>query len=157
MKRQPHLRSPADPGFSYKDYPFYLLSRASGQYNAQMGQALKSLGLDQGEWRILLVLMEHESIGVARLAERIVTNLSTTTRIIQRLERAQHVASEQSGSDARIKNVWITDTGRALVDDSRIVAANIFVQAFEGVDAKSMETFSAVLKQIDANLLPGAR
>lgn len=153
MTKPPHLRSPADPGFSYQDYPFYLLSRASGQYNAQMERALKALGLDQGQWRILLVLMEHDSLGVARLSEKVVFKLSTTTRIVQRLERAGLVSSETSEVDARIKNVSITQAGKALVDDTRTVASNVFAQAFQGLDAETVEAFSTVLQHIDANLL----
>lgn len=155
MIKSPNLRSPADPDFSYKDYPFYLLSRASRQYNVQMESALKARGLDQGQWRILLVLMEHESIGVARLAEKVVFKLSTTTRIVQRLEKAGLISCAQSAQDARIKNVSITPAGRKAVEDSRAAAATVFNQAFDTLDAKTAETFCAVLEHIDASLLSG--
>lgn len=153
MTNAHNLRSPADPDFSYQDYPFYLLSRASSQYNARMEQALKSIGLDQSGWRILLVLMEHDSIGVARLSEKVVTKLSTTTRIIQRLEGKGFVSSVQSQSDARIKNVSITQAGQDKVNESRGVAASVFAQAFSGLDAQEIETFCKVLQQIDTALL----
>lgn len=156
MKKPPTLRSPADPAFSYKTYPFYLLSRASGQYNVQMESALKARGLDQGQWRILLVLMEHDSIGVARLAEKVVFKLSTTTRIIQRLEKAGFISSIQSAQDARIKNVSITPAGKAAVEASRAAAAAVFNQAFEGLDARTVEAFCKALEHIDAALLGGA-
>jgi hypothetical protein len=38
---------PASEDFSYRTYPFHLLSLASGRYNAAMERALRAVGMDQ--------------------------------------------------------------------------------------------------------------
>ena len=147
-----HSADPTDPAFRFADYPFYLLSRASGRYNAEMEKALKSLGLDQGRWRVLIVLCEADSLGIAQIADTIVYKLSTTTRIVQRLQQAGLVTSRPSASDARVTAVSITPTGRGLVDRSRTIARNVFRTAFADVPDRAVDSFCDVLRAIDANL-----
>ena len=147
-----HNADPTDPAFRFADYPFYLLSRASGRYNAEMEKALKSLGLDQGRWRVLIVLCEVDQLGTAQIADTIVYKLSTTTRIVQRLQHAGLVSSRPSSSDARVTSVSITPAGRALVDRSRVIARNVYRAAFADVPDRAVDALCEVLRAIDANL-----
>ena len=146
------LLDPAEPGFDYRRYPFYLLARAAGRYNRRMEASLKALGLDQGSWRVLIVLCEHEALGVAQIAEIVVYKLSTTTRIVQRLLRAGLVTCEPSRTDGRVTTVTITEEGRVLVDRSRPTARDVFGAALDGVSREDVETLCTVLAAIDNNL-----
>lgn len=152
MTDTPKRRAPDAPDFDYQTYPFYLLSRASGRYNAAMEAALKPLDLDQARWRILLVLAQHEWLGTQEIARKVIYKLSTTTRMVQRLERDGFVTTEQSEADGRIRNVAITATGQRLVDKSRPLAATVFQTAFEGTQGQDMEAFCNTLARVDTNL-----
>lgn len=152
MNKHAKTLGPVTPGFDYQSYPFYLLSRASGRYNAAMEAALKPLDLDQARWRILLVLTQHEALGTQEIANKVVYKLSTTTRMVQRLERDGFVTTQQSQADGRIRNVRITAQGRSIVDKSRPLAQGVYEVAFEGITAADIATFTQVLKTIDDSL-----
>lgn len=149
-----HAPSPGPdaPGFDYQSYPFYLLSRASGRYNAAMEDALKPIGLDQARWRILLVLTQHDTLGTQEIAKSVVYKLSTTTRMVQRLERDGYVTTRQSDKDGRIRNVAITAAGQTIVDQSRPLAQRVYDAAFEGLAQADVHAFKQVLKAIDETL-----
>ncbi|MEM1019910.1 MAG: MarR family transcriptional regulator [Pseudomonadota bacterium] len=156
MSDDVRLSGPVSPDFDYAAYPFYLLSRAAGRYNAAMEAALRPFGLDQARWRILIVLVQHDQLGTQDIARKVVYKLSTTTRVIQRLEGAGLVKTLQSSKDGRITNVHITEAGRALVDKTRDAANTVFKAAFEGVPAKDIDVMCAQLKNIDERLRPDA-
>ncbi|MEM7568472.1 MAG: MarR family transcriptional regulator [Pseudomonadota bacterium] len=143
---------PSDSDFDYQTYPFYLLSRASGRYNAAMEAALKPLDLDQARWRILLVLAQHEALGTQEIARKVVYKLSTTTRMVQRLERDGYVITRQSDADGRIRNVAITEAGHRVVDQSRPLAQSFYAAAFDGISNTELQAFSKVLAAIDTKL-----
>lgn len=152
MIKHDNTRGPTAPGFDYQSYPFYLLSRASGRYNAAMEAALKPLDLDQARWRILLVLAQHDALGTQEIANKVVYKLSTTTRMVQRLERDGFVSTQQSQADGRIRNVTITPNGQTIVDKSRPLAQSVFETAFQGVSPADMAAFTKVLAAIDTQL-----
>src|SRR4051794_23918850 len=121
-----HLGDPGTPDFQVERYPFYLLNRTVGRYNTLIEQQLRTIGLDVPYWRVLMILGETMPLGVNRIAEAAVINLSTMMRIIQRMERDRLVRSAPSRGDARVTEVALTAEGKKKLAEARAITAPIY-------------------------------
>ncbi len=142
---------PADPAaadFSYRAYPFYLLSRASGRYNHAMERALKPLGLDQARWRVLVILAADGTLSIGDIAEAAVYKASTLSRIISRMQAGGHLSVAPRASDNRVVEVSLTPAGRDLYARSMIAASRVYRRACEALSEAEFKLLSDLLTKV---------
>jgi DNA-binding MarR family transcriptional regulator len=139
---------PLSPDFTYRTYPFHLLSLASARYNAAMERALKPLGLDQARWRILVVLAEDGPLSISAIAEAAVYKASTLSRIIGRMQAGGLVDVVPRASDNRVAEVSLTAKGRDLHDRSRPASSRIFHRAADRFSAEEFELLSRLMGRL---------
>ncbi len=123
---RPHLASPmTQPSndlpsndLPSDDLPFrerllgYLLLRASYTVSAGFSEALKRHGLSVRQWRVLGSLWDAESLTLGELAEAILCEQSSTTRLVDRLIAAGLVEKRVAAQDRRKVHVRLTEKGR---------------------------------------------
>jgi DNA-binding MarR family transcriptional regulator len=143
---------PAFADFRLEDSPLYLLVRAAGRYSLDMGNALKSSGMDLLSWRALMTVNEESPSSVSEIAERSVTRLSTMTRVVQRLEKKKMVTLSRRASDARVTEVRLTPRGSQALESVRGTASQIYNQAVGRLSAAQIETLNGLMRQIFVNL-----
>ena len=146
------LGDPAYGRFLLDDSPFYLIARTSGRYAIDMQRILKSVGMDIPRWRALMILREQNPSSVSEIAERAVIQLSTVTRVVQRLEKQGLVRLASRKSDGRKTDVTLTDKGHAAVERVRECASRIYRLAFHDFSAQEIQTLNALLRRAFANL-----
>ncbi len=147
---------PASPGFALEHSPFFLMNRAAGTYQLAMEQALRSVGADVPRWRVLMLALERGPISVSALADLGVIRLSTTTKVVQRLERDGLLKLGRSRADARVTEVTITPEGRRVAALVRAKASEIFQRAFDGVSAADIQRLNDLLGRVHTNMVRGA-
>jgi DNA-binding MarR family transcriptional regulator len=135
-----------------KDYPFYLLNRAAGKYNADMDAVLRTIHMDIPHWRILMILNEKSPNSISNIAEMGVMKLSTVTKITQRMEKEGLVRIEPSHTDRRVTEVFITERGMEGVKHVKRVASTIYRQAFGDFSDSEIDQANALLRRIFKNL-----
>ncbi|GHF13486.1 hypothetical protein GCM10017044_04410 [Kordiimonas sediminis] len=138
--------------FKLDDYPLYHLNRTAATYTAKMTEILKTIGVGQPEWRVLMILNDKNPSTVSELSRRSVTKLSTITRIVIRMEEDGLVTRSRCNDDSRVTQVSITDDGRRVVVDLHEIASRIYERAFTGMDEGTISSFVDILKHIRANL-----
>ncbi len=143
---------PLSPRFRMDEYPFYLVSRASGRYTQRMERVLKSIGMDVPSWRTLIILNEKSPRSVSEIAELAVIKLPTMMKALQRMQKAGIVTIEQRREDGRVTEVRIAPKGIEGVSRIRRVASVIYNEAFKGFTAAEIEHFNDTLRRILANL-----
>ena len=146
------LADPAYERFQLDDSPFYLIARTSGRYALDMQRILKSVGMDIPRWRALMILREQNPSSVSEIAERAVIQLSTVTRVVQRLQKQGLVTLASRKTDGRKTDVTLTPKGHAAVERVRDCASRIYRLAFHDFSAREIETLNALLKRAFANL-----
>jgi MarR family transcriptional regulator, organic hydroperoxide resistance regulator len=146
------LADPAYERFELDDSPFYLIARTSGRYALDMQRILKSVGMDIPRWRALMILREQNPSSVSEIADRAVIQLSTVTRVVQRLEKQGLVKLSSRKTDGRKTDVTLTAKGHAAVERVRDCASRIYRLAFHDFTAKEIETLNALLRRAFANL-----
>jgi DNA-binding MarR family transcriptional regulator len=142
-------RDLGDPGtaeFQVEKYPFYLLNRLVSRYNVVIESRLKAIGLDIPYWRVLMILGEQEPLSVGRISEAAVINLSTMTRIIQRMTAAGLVSPRPLPDDARVVEVSLTPAGKRKLAEARKETAPIYGQIIDGF---SEEQFNSLIDSLD--------
>ncbi|MBS0611549.1 MAG: MarR family transcriptional regulator [Proteobacteria bacterium] len=146
------LADPAYARFLLDDSPFYLIARTGGRYNLDMQRIMKSVDMDVPRWRALMILRERNPSSVSEIAERTVIQLSTVTRVVQRLQRQGLVKLASRKSDARKTDVTLTPRGEQAVQQVRKCASRIYRLAFHDFSAREIEALNTLLRRVYANL-----
>jgi DNA-binding MarR family transcriptional regulator len=147
-----HLGDPGTADFQVERYPFYLLNRTVGRYNTLIEARLRTIGLDVPYWRVLMILGETMPLGVNRIAEAAVINLSTMMRIIQRMEKAGLVTSAASAGDARVTEVSLTPAGEEKLAAARATTAPIYASVIAGFSERDFDRLTGLLNRLYGNL-----
>jgi DNA-binding MarR family transcriptional regulator len=149
-----HLGDPGTADFQVRKYPFYLLNRLVSRYNSIIEARLRTIGLDIPFWRVLMILGEQAPRGVGEISEAAVINLSTMTRIVQRMAQAKLVRCTPRSGDYRITDVFLTALGKRKLAAARKITAPVFAAAIAGFSERK---FGAAIETIDrlyTNLAP---
>lgn len=86
---------------------------------------LDAMGITYPQYLILNVLGEEDGATVGAIADRLALESSTITPPVKRLEQAGLVERRRSRVDERQVQVWMTDAGRALLDESNCLGATL--------------------------------
>src|SRR5262245_40311433 len=102
------------------------IQRASRAIARQFDAALRPLGLTSSQFSLLMMLNRPKLLSVGGLAECLAMDRTTTTANLKPLERRGLLTVRRDERDSRMKQVGLTDKGRALVvrGVSRWQAAN---------------------------------
>jgi len=121
---QPIIMKPnaLPPGSKATETPVLALAQSASQsLRALIGLKLAPLGLVIGQDRVLNVLEQKGSMSVSQLADEVNVRPSTVSKMMDRLEvRGLAVRSHDVG-DARRTNVELTDAGKAVCKNLRVL------------------------------------
>jgi DNA-binding MarR family transcriptional regulator len=105
---------PAEPRF-LDGYLPYLMARASYLISAQFQRHLASKGIRTSVWRLLATLAGTNGLTVGELADEMLLQQPTVTKIVDRMEGDGLVARQSSANDRRQVIVSLTPRGRTLI------------------------------------------
>ena len=136
------------PPFRFEDWPFHWITRTNGRYFQMMEKALKPLELDIAQWRVLMFLDDVWARSISEIAETCLIKLSTTTKIVQRLQVDDLVHCRPGRRDARVTEVRLTPAGKALQARVRAEIDAVFARVFDGIDPARVAAANAVLAEV---------
>lgn len=148
-------RELGDPGlasFQLEKYPFYLLNRVVSRYNAVIQSRLRTIDIDIPAWRVLMILGEREPRRMTEIAEAAVINISTMTRIIQRMARAGLLDCRTTSDDARVTEVQLTPQGHEKLEYARDITAPVYANVIRGFSKRQFEQLIISLNRLHRNL-----
>src|SRR5687768_2134116 len=107
------------------------VQRASRAIGRRFDEAFRPLGLNNGQFSLLMALNRPTPPTMSSLAERLAMDRTTTTANLKPLERRGLVAIRRDEQDARIRRIVLTEAGRAVLAEAvdRWHAANDAVVA----------------------------
>ena len=147
-----HRGDPASELFEVESYPFYRLNRAASRYNRLIEAELRKIDLEVLAWRVLLILGETSPLPAAKVAELCFINISTLTRLIERMKRAGLVLTATSESDRRVTQIDMTDDGLAKLREARTITAPFYQRAVKGFSERELSSLLRMLDQLHDNL-----
>ena len=69
-----------------------------------------------------------------------------------RMEKEDLVSRAPFAGDNRVIEVFITDKGKSLLKELRILADDVYSQAFDGISDQDVITFTNILMRLRQNL-----
>ncbi len=139
----------------------YLLARASQAVSEGLFATLKRRGMSVREWRVLGSLWDADSLTLGELAEAILCEQSSTTRLVDRLVAAGLVEKRVASDDRRKVHVGLTEKGRAetaeLVDQALAVEDEV-ADTYGGDNARALRAeLLALIERFSAPARPDRR
>jgi DNA-binding MarR family transcriptional regulator len=116
----------------------------------------KSRGTTRAQWIVLFRLRQQEGLSQVDLAEVMELQPISLVRLLDRLVDQGLLERQPHPTDRRANQLYLTDTGRRLVDDLDSLRDSIATEALCGVSAASLQTALSVLQQVKDNVKNGA-
>lgn len=129
-----------------------LLGRVTGALMAAYDKALSPVGLTAQQGAILLNCARHEGNTAAKLADLNGLDVSTITRMVDRLEKKGLVTRTRSRKDRRQVVLRLTPKGRAVLREAIPVARRIALESWRGVTESEKKSFRSLISKILTNL-----
>ncbi|PWC33036.1 MarR family transcriptional regulator [Azospirillum sp. TSO35-2] len=111
---------------------------------------LDAMGITYPQYLILSVLGEEDGATIGAIAERLALESSTVTPPVKRLEQAALVERRRSRIDERQVQVWLTDAGRALLDESGCLGETLVERS--GMDRAQIDALNRQVRSLRAAL-----
>lgn len=130
----------------------YLMNRIMGRYNADLIARIRPLDLTTPQMRCLAVLAVVPGVTINELSVYAVTEQSTMSRTLEGLERAGLVLRGPRPSDARVREVYLTEAGRTLFETAWPAMHACYARLFEGISEDERHAFVGTLQKILRNV-----
>ncbi|WP_246272810.1 MarR family winged helix-turn-helix transcriptional regulator [Oricola thermophila] len=130
----------------------FLLHNAARQLRKRFEARGAEYGLSSAQWRVLVFLIKGNISAQARLAELLEIEPISVSRLIDRMEEAGWVERHPDPADRRVRLLQPTAKARAVFDEVRTMAADVYDQAFAGMTEEQRTALIAGLQTICDNL-----
>jgi MarR family transcriptional regulator for hemolysin len=130
----------------------YLLNRLAAQWNASLSQALQDHGISTVKMRTLAVLSVSPRLTINELSVLTVTEQSTLSRTLDAMEAQDLVRREARRGDGRVREVRLTEAGRAAFAQHWPTMFEMFRQMFDGIAEAEYRSFVGTLQRMLGNI-----
>jgi len=138
--------------FNYKKSVTFRLVQASKALRSRSGSHLMRIGLHPGQELVLKVLADADGRTMSQLALALGVQPPTVTKMVTRLSAQGYVRRQVSDTDGRLARVYLTETGRALVESVDKSWKRLEREAMAGLDDKDRKKLRKLLRQVEKNL-----
>ncbi|MBN2301677.1 MAG: MarR family transcriptional regulator [Lentisphaerae bacterium] len=131
------------------------IARIHEQMNRLIIQELQRrniTGIVTSHGDILAALFEYEELAMAEVARLIRRDKSTVTALVNKLIEAGYLEKYQSATDRRVTCLRLTDQGRALEPDFRVISEILLQRVYRGFSTDDQQTLVALLNRLHANV-----
>jgi DNA-binding MarR family transcriptional regulator len=129
----------------------YLINSVSLSWTAHLASALKAHDLTTPKMRALAVLSIASPVTINELSLYALTEQSTMSRTLDALEEQDFILRKARAEDLRVRDVHITERGRAAFSRFWPEMFELLTKLFDGVDAAEYAAFTATLHKLIAN------
>lgn len=130
----------------------HTIGRVCGLKFQRMHEMLDALGLYHGQPPVLFTLWHEDGLTQSELAERINRSPSTTTKTVQRMEKAGFLERRPDPEDERVSRVYLTGAGRDIKVDVEAVWRTLGDELFVDFTDEEVATFYALLQRVHRNM-----
>jgi DNA-binding MarR family transcriptional regulator len=130
----------------------FLLADVSRLMRRAFDERARTIGITRPQWRVLTTLSRHEGINQGGLADLLEVEPITLCRMVDRLAEAGMVERRADPSDRRAWRLFLTDQARPPLAELRILAADLFEDAMQGLTVEEQTQLHNVLGRLMQNL-----
>ena len=118
-----------------------------------------SVGVSGAQLWALWELHREPGLRVTELALRLSLRQSTVSNLIEQLAQSKHLKRKRNDADQRVVRLYLTASGRKLVDNAPQPARGVLPDALESLDAKTLKKLDIQLRTLLSAMkirVPGA-
>lgn len=141
------MHNPAEP-----ETMDFLLAQICRLHYVRAHALLEAIGLYRGQPPLLHALWEQEGLSHTQLAERLQIAPATTTKMIQRMEKAGFLQRRSDPGDERVSRVYLTEAGRGVRAQVQGVWDRMEAETFQGFSEEERVALGRFLLKIRRNL-----
>ncbi|ACM27490.1 MarR family transcriptional regulator [Rhizobium rhizogenes] len=130
----------------------YLMNRLIARWNNNISEELREYDMTTTKMRALAILSVSSSITINELSVFAVTEQSTMSRTLDSLEQQGLIRRQPRAEDMRVRDVSITEDGRAAFEKVWPTLYDLFLQMFDGVEEAEYRAFIATLHKVLHNI-----
>ncbi len=151
-KRQDGASLPSLGEIGLNNFAPYLMNRLMARYNANLADELSQIGMTTAKVRALAVLSVVSSVTINELSVFAVTEQSTMSRTLDSLEEQGFIRRQPRPGDMRVRDVAITEEGRAAFEQVWPTMYGFLLQMFDGIDEDEHRAFVGTLQKMLRNV-----
>lgn len=106
------------------------------------------VGVTVEQWRALIPMFKLDGLSQGRLCEILSQEKTGVSRLVAALERRGLVHREASKQDRRIKHIYITESGRELIESTLNMVTSIRGERIKSIDPVELAICKKVLWEI---------
>jgi len=130
----------------------YLLNDTARLLRRRFEQRAGDYNITSAQWRVMAQLSRNDGLTQVALAHLLEIEPMSVCRLVDRMEAGGFVMRLPDPADKRAKLVCLTEKSRALLDVIRVVAMEVYEDAFAGFDDEERSRLVGELNRINANL-----
>ena len=132
----------------------FLVHDVSRMRRTLFDQEVRPLGITRAQWWALANLSRHEPEGMiqSELARLLDVGKVTIGGLIDRLEASGHVERRPDEHDRRLKRIFITDLGYALIEAMAETGRRVNSRIMQDISANKIRIAEEVMHQMKNNL-----
>lgn len=130
------------------DYLGYLLGQANHALFKDFEAVVRAEGLSSLEWRVLATLSEQTPIPVGQLAQEVLSQQPTVTKLVQRLVAQGWVQQSDDPGDQRRTLLQITAAGQRKIAPLLAQSREHEAQALSGMGAVEVQRLKTQLRRL---------
>jgi len=128
------------------------LQNAARVGRTHMARLLQTTGLYAGQESVMELLAGKDGQTLGQLASSLGVKPPTVTKTVTRLAEQGFVERRPSETDARQIHVWLTEEGRAVLEQMQRAIRDAELRALDGVKKKERKQLAKILAKIESNL-----
>ncbi|MDB5912625.1 MAG: transcriptional regulator, MarR family [Ramlibacter sp.] len=136
------------PDSPIEQFPGYLIRRLQQILVARYTAETEAFGVTPLQWAALKTALAKPGLDQSAFARVIALDTSTVAGVIDRLEARGLVERKASPQDRRVRTVFITDEGRALLAQVSPVVVDVQQWLLEPLDAQERAQFWSTLRKL---------
>jgi DNA-binding MarR family transcriptional regulator len=122
------------------------------QYGSMNFKQARELGIHPGQISVLVLLYKNEGISLRQIADQLHVKPPTVTVMVQRLEKSGMVYKRPDEKDQRINRIYLTQKGKNLKEDMRIMMDDNRQKLIRGFSEQEQEQMKDYLRRMVENL-----
>jgi DNA-binding MarR family transcriptional regulator len=138
--------------FELSQYLPYLINRAGVRLAVNFARDIAEQGVGVQEWRVLAALAAHGPQRLSELSTLTSIDLSTLSRLVDRMERHALLRRERAAADRRALSLRLSAEGRRVTAAIIPTARRYERVALEGLTAAEARSLKRLLRRVYANL-----
>ena len=129
---------------------FVGIKRTNDLLEKSVKKDVRSYGLNISEFAVLELLYNKGPQPINRIQERILIANSSTTYVLDKLQKKEYVVRQKDENDKRSMIVLLTDKGEELIKEIFPTHSALLSSLFDALSDEELELFRDMLKRISA-------